>query len=65
MGGDPPEHRRRVETRAGDVPGLKLPDWDKVSARVYQPMDRVHARLDTASRTVEACVEDALRFLEA
>jgi predicted kinase len=61
---DTAEHRRRVETREGDVPGLKLPDWDKVSGRDYHSMDRDHARIDTSGRTVEACAEDALRLLE-
>jgi predicted kinase len=63
--GDPAEHRRRVEMRTGDVPGLKLPDWDKVSSREYQPMDRNYVRIDTAGRSVEACVEEALRLLTA
>lgn len=62
---DRAEHRRRVETRTGDVPGLKLPDWDKVSGRDYHPMDRDHARIDTSGRTVEACVEEALALLTA
>lgn len=30
------EHRRRVETRQSDIPGLKLPDWEGVQHREYE-----------------------------
>jgi predicted kinase len=32
---DRQEHRRRVETRVADIPGLNLPTWDEVLARDY------------------------------
>ncbi len=32
---DPNEHRRRIEQRKTDIPGLKLPDWHQVAARQY------------------------------
>jgi predicted kinase len=51
------EHRRRIETRANDVPGLVLPDWRAVIGRDYHPWDRDHLTIDTASRSVAACVE--------
>jgi predicted kinase len=59
--GDPAEHRRRTETRTSDVPGLELPDWRAVTERDYQPWDRQRLIIDTAHRSVEACVEVALR----
>jgi predicted kinase len=34
---DADEHRRRVEERANDLPGLKPPTWADVAAREYQP----------------------------
>src|ERR1700749_1509087 len=34
---DTREHRRRGETRAGDIPGLVLPRWDSVQRRNYEP----------------------------
>ena len=34
---DPAEHRRRIETRVSDVPGLVLPDWNAVMAYDYHP----------------------------
>jgi predicted kinase len=32
---DKEEHRRRVETRVSDIPGLRLPDWRAVLERDY------------------------------
>jgi predicted kinase len=46
------EHRRRVETRTADIPGLKLPTWEEVVGREYHPWDREHLVIDTAGRTV-------------
>ena len=54
------EHRRRVETRTSDIPGLKLPTWEEVVGREYHPWDREHLAIDTAGRTVEQNV-DAIR----
>lgn len=55
---DRAEHRRRVETRSTDVSGLKLPSWDDVLRRDYEPWDRSRIVIDTAARTVaEALAE--------
>jgi predicted kinase len=53
---DPEEHRRRVETRNSEVPGLLLPKWQAVMARDYEPWDRDHLTVDTAVRSIEDCV---------
>jgi predicted kinase len=50
---DVSEHRRRVESRTADIPGLKLPTWKEVVDREYHPWDREHLVIDTAGRTVE------------
>jgi predicted kinase len=50
---DPQEHRRRVETRSTDVPGLRLPTWQEVIERDYRPWDRERLVIDTARRTPE------------
>ena len=47
------EHRRRVETRTTDIPGLKLPAWEEVIGREYHRWDGEHLVVDTADRTVE------------
>ncbi len=45
------EHRRRVETRASEVAGLKLPGWAEVEAREYHPWTDEHITIDTAGRS--------------
>jgi predicted kinase len=60
---DAAEHRRRVETRVSDIPGLKLPDWAAIAGRDYHAWDRAHATIDTAGRALQACVEEALAAL--
>lgn len=53
---DPEEHRRRVETRPNEIPGLVLPDWQAVIERDYQPWDREHLIVDTAKRSEASCI---------
>jgi predicted kinase len=57
---DPVEHRRRVETRVVNVPGLTPPDWAAVVAREYHPWDRPRIVVDTSGRNEQAAVEAAL-----
>jgi predicted kinase len=54
---DPEEHRRRVEARFGDLPGLPALTWNDVVTRDYRPWAREHLVIDTAGRTVQQCVE--------
>lgn len=49
----PEEHRRRVEARASDIPGLAMPTWADVVSREYHPWDREHLVIDSAVRTVD------------
>lgn len=49
---DPAEHRRRVETRKADIAGLRVPSWDDVQQRDYDPWDRSRLVVDTAGRSV-------------
>jgi len=60
---DPDEHRRRVESRASDVPGLALPDWPAVIGREYHPWDRDRLTLDTARLSIAEAVDLAMRVL--
>jgi predicted kinase len=53
---DADEHRRRVEARFGDLPGLPALTWQDVVEREYHPWRRDHLVIDTAGRTVEQCV---------
>jgi len=60
---DPDEHRRRVETRMVDVPGLVPPTWTEVVGRDYRPWDRDRVAVDTAGRDLAACVAQILAAL--
>ena len=51
-------HRRRVETREADIPGLKLPTWKDVFAREYQAWNRNRIVIETAGKVVSDCVEE-------
>lgn len=60
---DPQQHRLRVENRVSDIPGLKLPSWDEVISREYEPWQRKHIVIDTACRTVSDNVNELLQLL--
>ena len=60
---DTGEHRRRVETRVTDVPGLVLPAWSEVVERDYRPWDRERLVIDTARSDVETSVKTVLASL--
>jgi predicted kinase len=60
---DEAEHRRLVETRMSDVPGLTPPTWQEVVDRDYRPWTRERLVIDTAGRDPEACVTQVLAAL--
>jgi predicted kinase len=60
---DSREHRCRIETRANDIPGLVSPDWRAAIGRDYHPWDREHLTVDTAGRSVAACIKLVLAAL--
>lgn len=53
---DRQEHRRRVENRSVDIPGLRLPSWAEVVARDYHPWERQVLVVDTSLHDVADCV---------
>lgn len=53
---DGTEHRRRVEQRVVDVPGLRPPNWEQVQSRRYEPWPLPPLRVDTALLDVESAV---------
>jgi predicted kinase len=60
---DTAEHRRRVETRPADVPGLVLPTWSAVEGREYHPWTQGRICIDTAARSVDAAYEELVAKL--
>jgi hypothetical protein len=53
---DQVEHRRRVESRAADIAGHRVPTWQEVAERDYRPRDRQRLVIDTARQVCQrAC----------
>ena len=52
------EHRRRIESRRSDIPGLKLPTWRDVVEHEYAPWTSEHVVIDTAHRSLEQSVTE-------
>ncbi len=47
------EHQQRIETRRGDIDGLKLPTWEEVASREYEAWMGDHLVIDTSGQTLE------------
>jgi predicted kinase len=54
---DSAEHRHRVETRAADIAGHKLPAWHDVMAREYHAWDQSRLVIDSALESVDHAVQ--------
>jgi predicted kinase len=55
---DPQQHRQRVETRSADISGLRLPTWEEVVSREYEPWGRNHIVIDTSGRSVAESIKE-------
>lgn len=55
---DAAEHRRRVEQREGEVPGLTLPTWQQVIDREYEPWTSGRTVVDTAKRSLDESLNE-------
>jgi predicted kinase len=61
---DPADHRRHVEARTADIPGLPLPTWDDVLVRDYEPWEGPRVVVDTTGRTVDQSVTEIVAALQ-
>ena len=61
---DAAEHRRRVETRRADITGLVLPSWQDVATRDYAPWSRPRLVVDTAGKSIVACLDEIVARLK-
>lgn len=61
---DRDEHRRRVETRTGDIEGLVLPSWAEVKGRDYEPWS-ADLVIDTAATSMDAATGTIVKRLSA
>jgi predicted kinase len=57
---DAQEHRRRVEGRTSDIPGLVQPSWETVQRLDYEPWDRPHLVIDSAASSPSEAVAAVL-----
>jgi predicted kinase len=55
---DPQQHRQRVEIRSADISGLRLPTWEEVVSREYEPWNRQHIVIDTTGRSLAESVDE-------
>lgn len=57
---DPVEHRRRVESRISDIPGLTQPTWQQVQDRDYEDWGTGPLRFDTSKLSADQIVATLL-----
>lgn len=62
---DRAEHRRRVETRKSQVPGLRLPSWQDVVERRYELWSGDPLVVDTAGQTPAGSKQALIQLLAA
>jgi predicted kinase len=62
---DPLEHRRRVEVRTSDIPGLIYPTWQAVLERDYEPWEEPHLIVDTARLSADQAIAVVERHIGA
>jgi predicted kinase len=62
---DPLEHRRRVESRTSDIPGLVAPTWQAVVQRIYEAWEEPHLIVDTARLGPDEAVSAVERHIGA
>jgi predicted kinase len=59
------EHRRRVESRASDIVGHRLPTWHEVKTRQCDPWETAPVVIDTAGQAELQSFAALLRAIEA
>jgi predicted kinase len=62
---DPVQHRRRIEERSSDIPGLSIPTWQSVLERDYEPWHEPHLIIDTARLSPDDTVSAVERAIDA
>jgi predicted kinase len=58
------EHQNRIETRKSDIAGLKLPAWQDVLNRDYEPWDTTSIVIDSAKYSVDESVKIILDYVK-
>ena len=50
---DKNEHRQRIKTRIADIENLKLPTWEEVESREFDPWESERIIIDTAHKSLQ------------
>ncbi|HAT8648936.1 TPA: AAA family ATPase [Legionella pneumophila] len=50
------DHKNRIQLRAPDIKGHKLPTWEEVLSREYEPWESRTLLIDTSKHSIEECV---------
>jgi len=58
---DVAEHQRRARSRRVDIDGLRLPSWEAIAGREYDPWDHDHLVIDTATCTPDEGAAQIIR----
>jgi len=62
---DMAEHQHRVETRAPDISGHRVPTWQEVITREYHRWNRQHLVIDTSTQTIARAVANIVDEIDA
>ena len=61
---NPAEHRARIEARTSEIDGMRLPTWNEVVRRDYEPWEDAQLVIDTAGKSVEQSAAALQRALK-
>lgn len=61
---DKTQHRHRVESREADIPGHKLPTWQAVVDRDYDPWSSANLILDSSVLSVDESVDKIITLVK-
>lgn len=62
---DKKEHQTRIDGRVADIAGHKLPTWEEVLNRDYEPWDSIAMLVDTSKHTVNESVEKIIEYIKS
>jgi predicted kinase len=60
---DQSEHQQRVESRAVNIQGLRLPTWKDVQNRDYEAWSNPRVVIDTAGETAEQSITRTIKLI--
>lgn len=60
---DSREHEKRVSARQSDVENLKLPNWQQVQNRHYEPWETEVINIDTAGKSIQSSFAELVEKL--